>query len=92
MKHIQGKLTTWLLSVNEANSGYFNIQSKLFVKQENSRLLSFTWVILALSVIIFPVYSSASNGDDLVQAHQENLLFTQSENCPKKKMLLGLYM
>jgi len=70
MKHIQGKLNTRLFSVNEANSGYFHIQSILFVKQKNSRALLFTWVILALSLITFPTTSYANEGDDLVQAAQ----------------------
>jgi len=36
--------------------------------QKNSRLFSFTWVILALGLITPPITSHAGDGDDLVKA------------------------
>jgi len=44
------------------------------MKQKKSRLLSFVWVILILSFIVFTSTSYAGNGDDLVEAaHTGNL-------------------
>ena len=46
----------------------FYPQSRLFMKQKNGRLLSFAWVILVLSLMIFPATCHTSNGEDLVEA------------------------
>ncbi len=48
--------------------------SRFLMKQKKSRLLSFVWVILILSFIVFTSTSYAGNGDDLVEAaHTGNL-------------------
>ncbi len=41
---------------------------RFLINQKNSRLFPFTWVILALGLIIFPITSHADDGDDLVKA------------------------
>jgi len=46
----------------------FYPQSKSITKQKKGRLLSFAWVILVLSLMIFPTTCHASNGEDLVEA------------------------
>ena len=43
-------------------------QNRFLMKLEKSRLLSFAWVILVLSLMIFPTTCHASNGEDLVEA------------------------
>jgi hypothetical protein len=46
----------------------FCSQSRFFMKQKKSRLLSFAWVILVLGLMIFTDTSNAGDGDDLVEA------------------------
>jgi ankyrin repeat protein len=46
----------------------FYSQSSFLMKQKKSRLLSFAWVVLILSLMVFTSTSYAGNGDDLVEA------------------------
>ena len=59
----------------------FYPQSRLFMKQKNGRLLSFAWVILVLSLIIFSTTSDASEDDGLLKA-------ASTENFSKVRALL----
>ncbi len=45
----------------------FYPQSRFLMKQKKSKLLSFAWVILVLSLMIFTSTSHSSDGDDLVE-------------------------
>jgi ankyrin repeat protein len=52
----------------------FYLQGGFLTKQKNSGLLPFAWVIIAFSLIFFPVTSHTSEGDDLVKtAYYGNL-------------------
>ena len=46
----------------------FNLSVRYRMKQKKDLFLSFTWIILILSVIIFPVTSQANDSEDLMRA------------------------
>ena len=48
----------------------FYPQSRFLMRQKKIKLLSFAWVILVLSLMIFTSTSHSSDGDDMVEASE----------------------